>query len=179
MFEESYIKPTIKFFKGVAMTIKPPHLLRSFLLIPYLAWGLAFLLADFFSPMSENSTALGAVFNVLAGILSFYVVGIFLWGIPYTLLALGLLVWSVRKPARIIYKTLVFSPFLLALFMIAEVALVSFSPGQAPSLEGMKDFLSQILVVTIPSLAFGYFFVGVCLILYKAITYLISVNYES
>jgi len=121
---------------------------------------------------AENSYTANAVFDALAGVASFYAIGIVLWGIPYTILAVGLLLWSINKSAPTIYKLFIFSPFMLSILMAVEIALVSFWPPQAPSLEGGMEFLSSLLVVVIPSLIFGYGLVGVCAIIYKGIRYL-------
>jgi hypothetical protein len=121
------------------------------------------------SVMAETSYNSNTFFDVLTGVVSFYTIGIFLWGIPYTILAVGLLLWSINKSASTIYKVFFFSPFLLSILIVFEIALVTFWPLQAPSLEGKGEFLSSILIVVIPSLIFGYGLVGVGAIIYKAI----------
>jgi len=99
------------------MTTKPQNLLRSLLLIPYFAWGLALLFAYMVTVSAENSYTANAVFDALAGVASFYAIGIVLWGIPYTILAVGLLLWSINKSAPTIYKLFIFSPFMLSILM--------------------------------------------------------------
>ena len=154
------------------MTIKPQNLLRSLLLIPYVAWGIALLFATLAPVSAENSQTTSGFFDALVGIVAFYTIGIFLWGIPYTILAVGLLLWSINKSAATIYKLFFFSPILLSILMVLEIALVTFWPPQTPSLEGKVEILSSILVVVIPSLIFGYVLVGVGAIIYKAIRHL-------
>lgn len=148
------------------MIIKPQNLLRFLLLIPYVAWGLALLLMQLMFGPAENPNTLNAFWNALATVAAVYAVGIILWGIPCVLLTIILLLWSIHKPAPVIYKVLLFSPLLLSLFMTIEVVLVSFSP-QSPT--SVKDFLSYILLVVGSSLAFGYVFVGVGALIYKVI----------
>jgi len=160
------------------MTIKPQNLLRSLLLIPYVAWGIALSFAYLISASADNSHNTNTFFDVLTGIVSFYTIGIFLWGIPYTILAAGLLLWSINKSAPTIYKLFVFSPFLLSILMGVEIALVSFWPPQTLSLEAVTEFLPSILVVVIPSLVFGYGLVGIGAIIYKAITHLNLIRTE-
>jgi hypothetical protein len=150
------------------MITKPQNLLRLLLLIPYLAWGMTLLFVSLISASTGNSYTANAVFEALVGVASFYTIGIVLWGIPFTILAVGLWVWSINKPAPTIYKVFVFSPFLLSILTVVEITLISFWPPQAPSLEGLMDFLSYILVAVIPTLVIGYGFVGVGGILYKA-----------
>ena len=160
------------------MTTKPQNLLRSLLLIPYFAWGIALLFVYLVSVSAENSHTPNAFLDALTGVASFYSVGIVLWGIPFTILAVGLLLWSINKPAPTIYKVFVFSPFLLSILTVVEIALISFWPPQAPSLEGLMGFLSYILVAVIPTLIFGYGFVGVGGIIYKAMRYLNLIRTE-
>jgi hypothetical protein len=154
------------------MRAKPQNLLRLLLLIPYLAWGITLLLVSLISAAAGNSYTSNAVFEALVGVASFYTIGIVVWGIPYTILAVGLLLWSINKPAHNIFKVFVFSPFLLSILMGLEIALISFWPPQAPSLEGLMNFLSYILVAVIPTLIFGYVFVGVGGFIYKTAKHL-------
>lgn len=160
------------------MTAKPQNLLRSLLLIPYVAWGISLPFAYLVSAAVENSYTTNTFFDVIAGVVTFYTIGIFLWGVPYTILAVGLLVWSIHKPAPTIYKLFFFSPFFLSILMVIEIALVSFWPPQALSHETVTEFLSSILVVVIPSLIFGYSLVVVGAIIYKIIRILIPTKTE-
>jgi glucan phosphoethanolaminetransferase (alkaline phosphatase superfamily) len=149
------------------MTTKPQNLLRSFLLVPYLVWGISLLFAYLVSGPAGNLYTSNAFFDALTGVTSFYAIGIVLWGIPYTILALGLLLWSIRKPVPIIFKVFVLSPLLLSILMVIEIVLISFWPVQVPTAENALDLLKSILVVTIPTLVYGYGFVGAGSVLYK------------
>jgi len=174
----SVIHSEMVFYMVFLMTTKPQNLLRSFLLIPYFAWGIALLFVSLVSVSAGNSYTPNAFLDALAGVASFYTIGIVLWGIPYTILVVGLLLWSIKKPAPTIYKVFVFSPFLLFILTVVEIALISFWPPQAPSLEGLMDFLSYILVAVIPTLIFGYGFVAVGGILYKTVRHLNLIRTE-
>jgi hypothetical protein len=160
------------------MITKPQTLLRSFLLIPYLAWGVSLLFAYLVSGSVGNLSTSNALFDALAGVTSFYAIGIILWGIPYTILALGLLLWSIKKSTSTIFKVFAFSPFLLSTLMVIEFALISFWPLQTQSLGDSKDFLSSMLVAILPSLIYGYGFVGAGSILYKFAKHLNFINIE-
>lgn len=149
------------------MATKPQSLLRSFLLIPYLAWGISLSFAYLVSGPAGNLYASNAFFDALTGVTTFYSIGILLWGIPYTILALGLLLWSIKKPVSTIFKAFVFSPFLLSLLMIIEFVLISYWPPQAQFFGDSKYFLSSMLVAVLPSLLYGYGFVGVGTVLYQ------------
>jgi hypothetical protein len=158
------------------MTTKSKILLRSLLLIPYFAWGITLLFELLISRLIDIPDTSTGLLNALVGVASFYAVGIVVWGIPYTILAAGLLLWSINKPAPGIYKMFIFSPFLLSVLMVIEVALILFWPVQVPSYEGLMSFLSSTLLVVIPSLVFGYGFVGIGFIIYKAMTRRLSLN---
>jgi hypothetical protein len=151
------------------MKIKSQNLLRLLLLTPYVAWGMAVLFSRLVYGPAENPNTPNAILNALAGAATVYAVGIILWGIPYTLLALGLLIWSRKKSASVIYKVFVFSPILLSLLTAVEAALVSFSSQQS-ILINLQNFLSYAAVLVVPSLAFGYFFIIVAFLLYKALS---------
>ena len=150
------------------MTTKPQNLLRSLLLAPYLAWGVSLVFTYLVSGSGRNLYTSNTFFEVLTGVVSFYVIGIVLWGIPYTILALGLLLWSIKKPVPTIFKVFIFSPFLLSILMVLEIVLISYWPLQAQSLGDSTDFLSSLLVAVIPTFIFGYGLVGVGIVIYKA-----------
>lgn len=156
------------------MTTKPQILLRVFLLIPYFAWGIGLLFTSLVSATASNLSTINTFFEAIIGVVSIYTIGIVIWGIPYTILAVGLLLWSINKPAQIIYKVFVFSPLLLSILTAVEIALISFWPPQVLSIEGLMGFLSSLLVSIIPILIFGFVFVGVGSILYKSVRHLQS-----
>ena len=153
------------------MITKSQNLLRLLLLIPYVAWGIALLFVSF-NISADNLPTPNGFIDTLTGVASFYTIGIVLWGIPYTILAAGLLLWSINKPALAIYKVLVISPFLLSILTIVEIVLILFWPPQAPPYEDSMNFLSPILVAVIPTLTFGYGFVGAGSVIYKAARHL-------
>jgi len=156
------------------MITKTQNLLRVLLLIPYFAWGIGLLFTSLVSASARNLPVINTFFEAIIGVASIYTIGIVIWGIPYTILAVGLLLWSINKPAQIIYKVFVFSPILLSVLTAAEIALISFWPPQVLSLEGLMGFLSSLLVSIVPTLIFGFVFVGVGSILYKSVRHLQS-----
>jgi hypothetical protein len=160
------------------MITKPQNLLRLLLLIPYIAWGIALLFASSVNVSADNMPTSNAFVDAFVGVASFYTIGIVLWGIPYTILAVGLLLWSINKSALTIYKVLVFSPFLLSILTIIEFVLILFWPPQAPPLEDVMDFPSYIPVAVIPTLLYGYGFVGMGSLLYKAARHLNFISIE-
>ena len=156
------------FYKVLLMITKPQNLLRSLLLIPYFAWAIGLLFVYLVSVSTGNSYTQNAFFDALTGVAAIYTIGIVIWGIPYTLLTLGLWLWSNNKPAPTIFKVFVFSPFLLSILSVVEVGLITFWPPEVSSLEVLTDFPSYLLITVIPTLVFGYAFVGMSSILYKS-----------
>jgi hypothetical protein len=150
------------------MKIKPQTFLRFLLSIPYFAWAVALLFSLLLNGPARNTGIPNSLLDALTTVTSFYTIGIVIWGIPYTILTVGLLLWSRNKPAPAIYKVFLFSPLLLSGLTVVEVALISLLTSQAPSLEGVMDFLSFVLIAVIPTLLFGYVFVGVGVIINKA-----------
>ena len=84
------------------------------------------------------------------------------------LLAVGLFLWSINKPAPTIYKAILYSPLLLSILMAVEIALISFSSQEILSSPDLPSFLSYLLLAIIPTLILCYIFVGVGVIIYKA-----------
>jgi len=149
------------------MNIKPQNFLRSLLLIPYIAWGIALLFSSLAYRPDGNTP--NAFLDTFAGFASFFTIAIIGWGIPYTILAVGLFIWSIKKPTPVIYKAFLISPILLSILTIVEVVYITFSPLQtAPSLADFQDFLSYTLLAVILTLILGYIFVGLGVIIYKA-----------
>jgi hypothetical protein len=149
------------------MKIKPQNLLRLFLLIPYLGWGISLALLALLS-LIPDPAANNSYIGIIGGIIGFYALGIFLWGIPYTILAVGLVVWSLRKPLNAIYKVFLFSPLFLCALMAIEAALVSFPVQETAPGTALIDFFSFSLFLAGCALVFGYIFVGFGILLYKA-----------
>ncbi len=167
------------FYKLCQTITRPQNILRSLLLIPYFAWGIGLLFVSLISSSTGNAYTPNAFFEVLTGIAAIYTIGIIVWGIPYTILVLGLWLWSIQKPAQTIFKVFAFSPFLLSILAAIEVGLITFWPPQALFMESLIDFLSYLLITVIPSLTFGYIFVGAGSIIYKSLMNLNLVRSEA
>lgn len=96
---------------------------------------------------------------------AFYAFGVILWFIPYTILVVGMWIWSRNKPARALYKLAILAPVLLSALMLIEVVLVSLPAASIAELA--KDLLGQSTLVSGFSLVFGYLCVGIAMGLYK------------
>jgi hypothetical protein len=139
--------------------MKPVTYFRFALLIPYLLWGLSVLVVAI-APQETSST-----WTTLLTPVYFYAFGILLWFLPYTVLAVGLLIWSRNKQAGALFKAAMIAPLVLAVLMVVEAGLVSIPSG------GMSEFgstlLGQAAVLGGFSLVFGYLCVGFALGIYK------------
>ena len=130
------------------------------LLFPYILWGICALI--FFLVSSQE---IPEAWNVALMPISFYTFGIILWFIPYTILAVGMWIWSKNKSTTALYKLAILAPLLFLALMLVEVILVSLPADSMAEL--VKDLLGQSAVVGVFSLVFGYLCVGIAMGLYK------------
>jgi hypothetical protein len=139
--------------------MKPVTYFHFALLLPYLLWGLSALVVAI-APQKTSST-----WTTLLTPVYFYAFGILLWFLPYTVLAVGLLIWSRNKQTNHLFKAALTAPLVLVVLMAVEAGLVSI-----PS-ESMSDFssilLGQAALLGGFSLVFGYLCVGFALGIYK------------
>lgn len=139
--------------------MKPRTYFRLALMFPYLLWGICALVL--FLLTSLESTALD--FLLLPFMI--YVLGIILWLVPYTLLAVGMWLWSRNKSTTALYKLALIAPVLLVALMLIESTLMSLPAENLAELA--MDSLEQAVTLGAFSLLFGYLCVGVTLGLYK------------
>jgi hypothetical protein len=137
--------------------------LRLTLLSPYLLWvvlaGILFLLNG--SPHSMKS---GPVFDVLLTVASLYTIGIAIWILPYTILALGLWMWSKGKSPEETYRFFAFSPLFMAILVALEMGIFSILWGG----EGVSsDFGASMLAIAGLAILFGYLIIGMVVGMYK------------
>jgi hypothetical protein len=135
--------------------------IRLSLLFPYALW---IILASFMVVMSKVFPASESL-PILSGMImiSFiYAFGILIWGIPYTILAIGLWIWSNKKPARTMMKVFAFSPLMLAVFItVAMYFLIGVEDGIS------SDFGESALALGVLSILFGYATIGIVAGIYK------------
>lgn len=140
--------------------MKPRTCFKLALLVPYILWGICALIFLLVSSMEipEN-------WSIVLMPLVFYVFGIILWFIPYTVLAVGLWIWSRNKSAKSLSKSAILAPILLAILISIEAILVTL-PSDSVS-EFVAAATSQSAVVGVFSLIFGYLCVGIAAGVYK------------
>ena len=153
--------------------MKPQTLLRLSLLLPYLLWGFSVVTVLIMSSAINASMGSGNVFNALAFIVIIYAYWIILWGLPYTLLAIGLWIWSLHKQTRNIIKTFTWAPVLLTIPMMIETLILDYRSYNSYSelTQNWQSFWSgfaySTLTLTGLSLAYGYLCIGLVYVLYK------------
>jgi len=151
--------------------------LRLSLLIPYLLWvislSILFITSQF--PESDN-----VIIAILSGVVGFYTLGIFIWGIPYTALAFGLWIWSRRRDTRIVVRGFAYSPILLGILLTMETLIVSFNWSDIPNgfSQLSPDFPTSILTLGGLSLLYGYLCIGFAAGLYKLLKKFNIINDE-
>jgi len=161
--------------------MKPHTLLRLSLVIPYLLWGISMIIVMIVS--SSNSTAFdsNSFINVLLYIPMLYAFGIIIWGIPYTLLAVGLWLWSRGKLVRKTIKVFALSPIMLAMLIAFEISALSINwhDIRAGFSQNSADFGTSVLAMAGIALVFGYLSIGVVAGIYKVLTMLNLIKAEN
>ncbi|MEP7136433.1 MAG: hypothetical protein ABI904_16005 [Chloroflexota bacterium] len=152
--------------------MKPQTFLRLSLLTPYLLWGMSAIVALVVSSSKNTAFDTNPIMNTLLYIPMLYAFGIFIWGIPYTLLAVGLGLWSRNKPSQKALKTFVWSPVMLAVLIAFEVFAFSLNWNDlgAGFSQNSIDFGASILAMGALAIVFGYLSIGVVAGIYKVLT---------
>jgi len=157
--------------------MKSQTYLRLSLLIPYLLWvislGIIFVTSQF--PESNN-----VIITIISGVAGFYTLGVILWGIPYTLLAVGLWVWSRSRDTRKMARGFAYSPILLGLLLMIETFILSINWSDVPNgfSQISPDFTASILTLGGLSLLYGYLCIGFAAGLYKLLKKFNVINDE-
>lgn len=150
--------------------MKPQTYLRFSLLLPYALWAVMVLLT-YIQGFRADTSLLGEAteFFNLGFIAAIYLVGILFWFLPYTLLALGMLVWSINKQVKTIVRVFALSPFILTALILLEVNLLSMvaDPMSFTSQADVQDLMSLNVLAVGFTLGAGYFFVAVGFGIYR------------
>jgi hypothetical protein len=94
----------------------------------------------------------------------------YFWFVPYTLLAIYLAFWSIKKTTASVHNTYMQAPQMMMWFTPAfYIAIFAVSVVIRPELFGIGLIILMLAIpISIPaSFAFGYSFVGVSLVLYS------------
>ena len=136
--------------------MKTPTFLRLSLLAPYILWGL---LAGGFALVSEKLPTMETrlIVEIIAAVVFFYTIGIVIWGVPYTVLAIFLWLWSINKSSKRMGRVFAFSPLLMTLLVAVEMIVIYLLQREGAS----PDFGQTVAVVSLLSIPFGYLLIGV------------------
>jgi hypothetical protein len=140
--------------------MKPQTFFRLALLFPYALWVVCALVFFLLSRLE-----IPEAWNIALMPVTFYVFGIILWFIPYTVLAVGLWFWSKNRPITTLRNAALVSPLLFLVLMLIETVLVSL-PADSVA-EFIQELLGQAVMLGVFSLVFGYLCVGIALGLFK------------
>ena len=118
----------------------------------------------FFRDIAEEDSFLQS-FNLLWNFLAIF------WYVPYTLLVIYLLIWSIGKTTGQIFKRFKLAPLLLMVLSASLFTLLFLAGlllGEESDLRGILMIFGIAAVVAVPaSLILGYAFVGLSFLLYK------------
>lgn len=140
--------------------MKPRTYFGLALLFPYILWVICALIAFILSGQ-ETSTG----WDILLTPVFFYAIGILIWFIPYTLLAIGLWIWSRNKSVTALFRAGMASPVIFGVLMLLEGLLVNLPASDLAQLG--RELPGQVALLGGLSLLFGYFCVGIALGIYK------------
>lgn len=140
--------------------MKPRTYFGLALLFPYGLWIASILAAFVLSPL-ETSAFWDTVFMPVF----FYALGIIFWFIPYTILALGLWLWSRGRSTAALLKAGLAAPLLLFVLLLVEVVLVSLPVDSLAELTG--ELVGQSALLGGFGLVFGYLCVGIALWVFR------------
>lgn len=112
---------------------------------------------------SNNELPENSVVSFLAYTIFFYAFGIILWGIPYTVLAIGLWLCSRGKDTHKIIRIFALSPLFLTLLIAMEILIFSYTWSDFPNggTDLLTDFGSSALGLGIFSVVYGYLIIGI------------------
>ncbi len=145
---------------------------RLILLLPYLSFVESIGYFKFNNLDYEHLTVLGNV-NYYWNFFAIF------WFIPYTILAIGLLIWSRNKTIEEIKTTYTRAPIKMmfltvglfgALMTIAQITSIIFNNKDGSGGLGITAIMFFSIIIAIPaSLIIGYPYVGISLLLYEVL----------
>jgi hypothetical protein len=144
--------------------MKPQTYFRIALLIPYILWGIGLLVMLALSAM-ENE--LSETWNFILMPIAFYTIGIILWFLPYTILAIGLGIWSGNKSITALRNAALAAPFLFFVLMAIEIIIVNLPATDITQFS--NAIAEQSLAFGVFSLLYGYVCVGIAFGIFKVL----------
>ncbi len=145
--------------------MKQQTFLKLALLFPYALWAVGVLITILVPSQPDAAEN----WNLMLLPVIFYVLGIFVWIVPYTILAVGLWLWSRGKAAKQIAKVFAFSPIMLA--VLIALLLLPLSMDENLAATGLSnlslEFAASVVGMAGFALAYGYFCIGMIVVIYE------------
>jgi hypothetical protein len=142
--------------------MKTQTYLRFSLLFPYILWVILLGISVVYSSVAIDDEPSGTV-QFISAVIGFYTIGILIWGMPYSILAIALWVWGRGKTAERTAKVFIFSPLIMTILVAIEIVVVSVFTSDGVS----SDFGASVVFVSLLSLPFGYAIIGIVAGIYK------------
>lgn len=142
--------------------MKPQTFFRIALLTPYILWGIGLLVM---LPLSAMENELSETWNFILMPVAFYTIGILLWFLPYTILAIGLGIWGGKKSIAALRNAALAAPVLFFVLMTIEIIIVNL-PATTIT-EFLSAIAGQSLAFGVFSLLYGYVCVGIAFGIFK------------
>jgi len=142
--------------------MKPQTFFRLALLFPYFLWIICALIVALLLSLTQE---ISSTLNVVMMPFFFYAFGILLWFIPYTILAIGMWIWSKGKSTKALYKLALTAPILLFILIFFEVVVI-YQPAKTMA-ELTAELPGQAVMLGGLSLFFGYLCVGIALSVFR------------
>ena len=136
--------------------MKPQTFFRLSLFIPFILWILC---AFVTVPLTMSSIDIPETWNTILMPAMFYLIGILLWFIPYTTLAIILWIWSKNRSASALRNAALTSPFFLSFLMVLEAGLIYQSTNDLA--EFVQSAFNFFALFGGLSMLFGYLCVGI------------------
>ena len=149
--------------------MKTKTYLQLSLLTPYIYWVFSAAIAFIWNTYSNNELPDNSIVNFFSYAVFFYAFGITIWGIPYTILAIGLWIWSRGKEVQKAIRIFALSPLFLTLLIAIEVLALAF-PREDFSSGGtglLASFGSSVLGLGMFSVVYGYLIIGITAGIYR------------
>jgi hypothetical protein len=148
--------------------MKPQTCLRLTLLTPYLLWVVLAWTVILLNRSSQSMDP-GIIYNVFLTAANLYSIGIVIWILPYTILAISLWMWSKGKSPEETARFFAFSPLIMAILVALEMGLLSMGWGG----DGVSsDFGAAVVAIGGLAILFGYLIIGMVAGMYKILSVL-------
>lgn len=133
---------------------------RFALTIPLILWIICSIISWIIS--GQGLSPLG---NTILTPIIYYALGIILWFIPYTILVIGMWIWTGKKDVPALRKAGLTAPIIFYLLMLAETSVVYLASGSVGELKA--DFPGLAAMLAAFSLVFGYLCVSIAFGVFK------------